>query len=543
MPQQDGSAAAQRRLVDGLLDAASRAGAAGNRNLARTHLESALHLLGPGDGATAALILRRVGRAWLDDGDIECGVDCLHAALAIAEALDDTGQRAHTINVIAISHWQRGDLDRAAELYAQAGALARSAGDDQLVAMVEQNLGVIANTRADYRRALDHYTNSLERYRALGLDDDCARVINNLGMAYAALERWPEAEGAYAAAYATAERCEDTWTRLMVEVNRTALRVTQGQWDEALEANERVLREASAIRETRLLAEAHKHRGVIARQRRDFAEAESHLRTAFDEAMHRQDLLLAAETAREQAELYLVLERNREALQALSLAHRQFGRIRVPHELADVARRIHGLEQRFHDIVQQWAQSIEAKDRYTHGHCERVADYACAIARRSGFDETTMFWFRVGALLHDVGKIVVPEGVLNKPGVLTPAERRLIEAHAAAGAQLLSDIEFPWDVLPMVRSHHERWDGQGYPDRLAGETIPLPARILCVADVFDALTTDRPYRPAFPRERALAIMTGDAGRAFDPDVLSCFVELARHEPRLPAGRAATVGAD
>jgi putative nucleotidyltransferase with HDIG domain len=141
-------------------------------------------------------------------------------------------------------------------------------------------------------------------------------------------------------------------------------------------------------------------------------------------------------------------------------------------------------------------------------------------------DEPTLFWFRIGALLHDVGKIAVPSDVLNKNGPLTPEERAIMERHPDAGVELLRDVELPWDVLPMVRSHHERWDGKGYPQRLAGEAIPYVGRILCVADVYDALTTDRPYRKAFSHEEAIVMMRADSGRAFDPAILDAFLRIA-----------------
>ena len=135
-----------------------------------------------------------------------------------------------------------------------------------------------------------------------------------------------------------------------------------------------------------------------------------------------------------------------------------------------------------------------------------MADLACAIATDFGFDQPTMFWFRVGALLHDV--------------------------------------EFPWDVIPMIRGHHERWDGHGYPDGLSGEDIPLPARILCVADVFDALTSQRPYRHAFAARDALQLMQADAGRHFDPEILSRFLRVLsnpQNEARpAEAGRAVSI---
>jgi len=219
------------------------------------------------------------------------------------------------------------------------------------------------------------------------------------------------------------------------------------------------------------------------------------------------------------------MRRERETLQALNTSHRLFSELRAQRDLADVARRMRGLEQRFYDIVSAWARSIESKDPYTLGHCERVADYACAIFRAINPDQSTLFWFRIGALLHDVGKINVPTEVLNKPGKLTPEERAQMESHPVAGVELLKDVEFPWDVLPMVRSHHERWDGHGYPDRLTAEEIPLNARVLALADVFDALTTDRPYRPAFAPAEALHMMREEAGHAFDPTLFAVFEHL------------------
>jgi putative nucleotidyltransferase with HDIG domain len=151
-----------------------------------------------------------------------------------------------------------------------------------------------------------------------------------------------------------------------------------------------------------------------------------------------------------------------------------------------------------------------------------VASYACALARAAGLDDDVLLWFRMGALLHDVGKIVVPPEILNKPGKLTPDERTVIERHPDAGVELIGDIEFPWDIRPMVRHHHEAWDGSGYPLGLAGNEIPLPARILCVADVYDALASDRPYRSAFPHERTLAIMSSEAGTKLDPALFDLF---------------------
>ena len=510
-------------LVAGLRAEAEHAEAAGHRELARRRYESALYLLrGAAMAGEASVILRRIGRLYFDDGDFAAGRDCLTAALATAEALGDASLVAYANNVMAIGHWQRGLLEEAERLYGAAYGAARQASDTRLAAMVDQNLGIIANMRGDLPRALRHYEASLAGYRELGLDDFIGKLLANMGLAYADLERWDEAEHIYQEALAICAACGDVSTALMVEGNRAESQIARGMFTEARLVCERVLRRAQALSDARAVAEAQKHLGVVARELGQHEAAERYLRSAFESASGREDLLLAAEVAREQAELYTALRRERETLQALNTSHRLFSRLRAQRDLADVGRRMRRLEDRFYDIVSAWARSIESKDRYTLGHCERVADYACAIARVLDFDESTLFWFRIGALLHDVGKIVVPIEVLNKPGRLTPEERALMESHPVAGVDLLKDVEFPWDILPMVRSHHERWDGAGYPDRLSGESIPLDARILAVADVFDALTTDRPYRRAFTREEALRMMHDDSGKSFDPKVFEAF---------------------
>lgn len=168
-------------------------------------------------------------------------------------------------------------------------------------------------------------------------------------------------------------------------------------------------------------------------------------------------------------------------------------------------------------------------DAYTIGHSERVADLACDLAADRGFRPRSMIWFRIGALLHDIGKIAVPGEILSKPGPLTKREREEINVHPIAGERLLADLGLPWDLSPMIRHHHERWDGTGYPDQLKGDEIPLNARILTIADVYDALTTTRAYRAAYTSDRAIEIMLSESGTTFDPALLQLF--LTRTLPR------------
>jgi putative nucleotidyltransferase with HDIG domain len=482
-------------------------------------------MLARDEGEFAPALIRRIARSYIDDGMFDAALDCLAAAQHLSRARSDTAGVAQAMNQMGVANLMRGDLESAEALYHKAHALAESANDKPLEAMVAQNLGIVAGMRGNLAQALSHYAVSLSGYRSLGLTDYLGPVINNMAMAYASLERWSEAEASYQEALALNDAMGDAPTRRMIQMNLADMWLARGEDEQAAALCDRVFSNAQSSGDQRALGEASKHLGVIARRRGDLANAERLLEDAHQNAMRREDLLLAAETAREQAELYELAGRNRDTLRALGLAHRLYGKLRAARNLADLAKRVERLETRFYDVVNRWAETIESKDPYTLGHCERVAEYACLLAREIGLEDITMFWFRIGALLHDVGKIEVPTSILTKNGPLTPDERVIMERHAAAGSELLRDVEFPWDVLPMIRGHHERWDGAGYPDKLAGDDIPLTARVLCIADVFDALASDRPYRPAFPRDEALAIMQREVGRMFDPELFAKFLGL------------------
>jgi putative two-component system response regulator len=167
------------------------------------------------------------------------------------------------------------------------------------------------------------------------------------------------------------------------------------------------------------------------------------------------------------------------------------------------------------------AISIEAKDPYTEGHCHRLSAYAVALAERLGVNGAQRIALRRGGVVHDVGKVVVPELILQKPGPLTPAERKIMERHPIVGERICAPLKSFRHVLPILRHHHEKMDGSGYPDGLKGDQIPITARILTAVDIYDALTTDRPYRKALPQEQAFAIMHQEVKRGWwDPCVVN-----------------------
>jgi putative nucleotidyltransferase with HDIG domain len=175
--------------------------------------------------------------------------------------------------------------------------------------------------------------------------------------------------------------------------------------------------------------------------------------------------------------------------------------------------------------IETLAMAIDAKDQITHGHIRRVQTYAVGLARRVGVSEPALLQaIEAAALLHDMGKLAVPEYILNKPGKLSHAEFEKMKRHAPVGADLLSAIHFPYPVVPIVRHHHENWDGTGYPAGLQGIDIPIGARVLAVVDCFDALTSDRPYRPKLPDNEAIRILLERRGSMYDPLIVDTFIQ-------------------
>lgn len=475
---------------------------------------------------TRSTVLRWIGRTYVEDGNSNTALAIFEDALLAAEQASDIGGEAHALNWIAIAEQSLGNLDRSEELYGRARARAAQAKDDLLIAMIDQNLGTIANIRGTLDLALRSYESSRRRFQTLGLAEHEARPLNNMGMLYTDLEDWTNAELAYENAREACIGTGDVGYQRRIEINQAELWIARSELTKARERCESLLRETHDT-SAPWLGEVYKHYGVVCREQKELDRADDYFTRAARIASDTHDLLLAAETAREQAELYWRQARNADTLQALNRAHGWFTKLRAERDLAALERRNSRLEERFLDVVRRWGESIESKDCYTQGHCVRVADMACVLAQRAGLDDKTLFWFRIGALLHDVGKLIVPHDILNKAGKLDVDEWRIMQRHPEAGVELLADVEFPWDVRPMVRNHHEKWDGTGYPDRLAGHDIPLSARILYIADVYDALTTTRAYRPGFSHEHTVAIMTeNNAAGHFDPALFDLFLEWA-----------------
>ncbi len=486
--------------------------------------EQALQGLESTAAGHASSLIRWIAWAHAENGDSEAALDCLEVAVLIAETTDDTRGLASALNTRASTLFNLGELDEAESLFQRVLRLAEEMGDHKLQAMGDQNLGAIASIRGDLDIALKRFKSSLGMYESLKLGEYVGPLLSNIGLLQTDLGLDSEAEVTLQRAREICVERGDEHHHIMIEVNQARLLLRSEKPEDALKAGEVARRLATSTGDSRWMGDIDLVMGSAYARLSKHEIALRFLTRAADTARARKDSKVLADVVLEQAGVFRHQRKNPETLQRLNEAHEIFRYLRARRKLADVDTRISNLEAIFLDIVRDWGESIESKDPYTQGHCSRVSEIACLLAAASGLPKDEMTWYRMGALLHDVGKVSVPLEVLNKKGPLDDREWAIMARHPVAGIELLKDVDFPWDVRPMIRHHHERWDGTGYPDRVAGEAIPHAARILTVADVYDALTSDRSYRPGFKHQEAMDIMESEAGTVLDPELFSLFAE-------------------
>lgn len=211
--------------------------------------------------------------------------------------------------------------------------------------------------------------------------------------------------------------------------------------------------------------------------------------------------------------------------------------ISKPFEIAELRARVYtsARAKRYYDkledtenILVTLASVVESKDPYTQGHLQRIRDLTISFSQLLGLKPQEQELIKFGGLLHDIGKVAISDSILLKPGKLTPEEYETIQTHTIAGDTIVHSLKNGKLLGPIVRGHHERWDGSGYPDGLVGQDIPLGARIISICDVFDALTTDRPYRAKLPVQESLGYIRSQAGIQFDPELVKVFLELSKN---------------
>jgi putative nucleotidyltransferase with HDIG domain len=426
-------------------------------------------------------------------------------SFAVAREAGNDLLAAEALNTLGGLELAAGALAAARKHFLDAVELGRQSRE--LGARIERNLGIVANIQGNFDEALARYERSLEECRAANDEHGCAVAYGNLGIVSTDRGEFDRADGYFTACYEIAARAGDVHLEGQCLVNHAEVHIARGRYEDARRNAEAALALFDQLDARSSKAEAYRMLGMVYRETGRSALAESRLRSAMELAVSAGSLLGEAEATRELAILYQASGRNQEALTLLNAAHRLFARLEARLDLVNVDGKMAELEATYLAVVREWGQSIESSDTYTFGHCERVARHAVAVARVLGLAEEVQTAIQLGAYLHDVGKVRVPHEILNKPGPLTRDEYEVVQMHPIWGIELLAKVEFPWDLKPIIRWHHERYDGTGYPDRLRGDEIPVAAQVVGIVDVYDALTTSRPYRKAMTAEAAMAEIT------------------------------------
>src|SRR6266705_1063057 len=372
-----------------------------------------------GERTVLAEALRRLAVRWQRRDQGARARELCRRSYEVAQQIGNELLAAEALTTLGGFDLETGSMEDARTAFLK--ALELGGMTPQLRARVEQNLGVLANIQGDLDEAITRYARSLEAYRCSRDAQGCAIAYHNLGLVSADRERFENAR----------------------QNAETALALFDQLGAHGAKAN------------------AYRVIGVVYRETGRLALAESRLRSAIELAAGAGSVLNEAEASRELALLYQGMGRNQDALRLLNTAYRLFRRLDARVDLVHVGGKVAELEGTYLALVRAWGQSIESSDSYTFGHCERVAQHAVAMARALGLaeeDETTVL---LGAYLHDVGKVRVPHEILRKPGPLTHEERELVEMHPIWGIELLANVEFPWDLKPIIRWHHERYDGSG----------------------------------------------------------------------------------
>ena len=515
--------------LEAIIEAARRAELAGEWTDAERGYAEALRRIQAGEQPERGpQVLRWLGRVHYERGEYEQASIVFESSLVAAQRLNLRHDAASALNAMAVVAQFRGTLDVAEALYERSGVIAEEIAADRLSAMIDLNLGTLANVRGDLGTALMRYQAAHDRFRKMNDSRAAGHALNNIGMLHIDVGEWAAAELSFNAAFQLAERESDHSTMGKVENNRADLYLKRQQYERARECCERAFRVFSRLGSDSGLGSVHRYYGILYRETGKAQMAHVHFSLALKLARTCDSPLLEAETESERAKLYLTEKQHRHALRSLNQAHKLYMELDARREILDLRRRLDKMQDVYLQALQMWNDDAPNDDDRGPRRGRRVAEYALKLADALGYEGKD--WLKIGAHMHDIGNSAVSRDVLDKPGPLTLEEWQAVQQHTVLGSDIISELEFPMEVRPMIRNHHEHYDGTGYPDALRGEGIPLAARILCIADAFDALTRDRSYRPAFSAEQALEIMQSEAGRVFDPVMFATFRRIVEQQP-------------
>ena len=470
----------------------------------------------------------QIGQLLCKQGDHDRALGYVQRAISVYRRTGDDVSLCKALRNLGVIHVELGDLEEADITYDAAIAIAERLDDRMLHADLINNAGAIMNMRGDRDGALEMYRKSLAIYEELNEIRKSAYTKNNIGIALTEDGRSDEALTYFEDANEIAGSIKDASLQLIVDINLADLWLKKGELDKAerhTASAERYL-EASGLCNGHLV-ETKKQAGKIAFRRGDYETALQQFNVACDLSREIGAQYLEAEVLLERGILLKAMERSFDALADLEASYQIYSSVRADEKCDQTEAVIGSIERLSLEVFNAMAREVERKDEYTKGHSDRVASLALLLGKECGLRAHMLKTIVAAALLHDIGKISIDDAILKKQGRLTDEEFGRIKRHPELGVELLRGKEFPWDIKPIILHHHEKVDGTGYPMGLKGEEVPLGARILTVVDVFDALTSDRVYRAAYPVERALSIMNEESGTSFDPVILRCFCNLIR----------------
>ncbi len=470
-------------------------------------------------------ILRRMGHIWSKRGEWDDALTLYEESLRACEEEEDLHGKASALCGIGTVYLEQGAWKKVRHYYAAALRAIRRTGDRKFVAQIYNNLGAMNNILGNWEEAIRYYRKCLPILEKAGNEKGLAETYHNLGITCVDKGDRRGGDHYFLESIEISSKTGDIRLWAYSNLNRAEIARRDRNFTAAQDLGMKAFSVLKDLDDKLGMAEAYRIIGSIDRDRRNYVKAEEDILRSIDINRRYDNPLGIAESYRELGLTYQRQERSKDALEALSESFRVFRMIRAKKSLEEVDRKIFDLEDLYFRIAKSMGEGVESKDTYTFGHSQRVANYSLALAKALDLRVGERKAILVASFLHDLGKIDVDDHILSKPGKLTASEFEVIKDHPRWGVEKLASVNFPWVVKPLILHHQERWDGSGYPLGLAGEEIPLGARIIAVADFFDALTTDRPYREALSLEVTLKIIWEETGKILDPEITPIFVEL------------------
>lgn len=516
------------RILNNMLHKAQEMNLAGDLDGAILLYRKAIRISGRnGFHTRKAQAMRKLGTILRRKGETGRAISYYKRSIPVSQSAGDISGCAKAYNGLGVLYFNSGNWKLVKKYFNLAMEKAEETEDLSLMANIYNNLGAMSNILGDWETAISYYEKSLDYYRNIEDMGGLAKNYNNLGLTYRDMGKWSKAAYYCERCVKIAGEIGDVALGSNCLLNLAHVLIELSRLGEAREKCDIAYESLSDIGEVGGIAEALMIYGMIYTRMRKWALAEKHFQESVMINKKHDNLLGMAECYREMALLYQGWGKNKKALEYLGKSFHEFRELKAIRYLQEIGRKTAELEEMTFKLTRDMGAAVESKDTYTFGHSQRVAHYAVEIAKKMHLKDDVIKGIMVAAYLHDLGKVRVKKKILQKSRKLTVKEFFIIQMHPNWGVELLKDVEFPWDVKPLIRHHQEKWDGSGYPDGLQGEAIPIGARIIAVADMFDALTTDRPYRKALPLRQAVKILKKESGVSLDSDITNKFLRIVR----------------